>query len=444
MEFSPYFINHNLFIDSNIPVDFEDLYVGTNTNSGNGLIATSLAKILGVETYPGGIQNIFTCRKEHVDFAYVNKNYSHAILILQDHIGEQWNHLPWARMQGVLEALDLPLIVFSLGSCGVDKTPEVIANEISTPAKNFFGYLSRKAVSIGIRGTVTGQVMDLLGISNYQVVGCPTYFESGRDRVVERPTLTPESMVVGAGLFTSNTIEPVRYVLQSEVELLKALIDIAPITPQDASTFMDVPWPDYAPKFLDALAHDRVNFFTDPTEWSELFDESVALTVGTRVHGSIVSLNKGRPSLVTAGDVRAEEMCRLFQIPHYPGAYLADVPLDELAEMADPTGLNAAYPQLYDNFRAWLVDTCHLPIPEKPLESIDWNIYRAALLPGPVAAERLRGAYASSITADVVARHEELLAHSADVENTLAALYQSPSWRMTKPLRWILDKLRRQ
>lgn len=443
VSFSPYFINHNLLIEPDVPADFEDLYVGMNTNSGNGLIATSLAKILGVETFTGGIKNIFVCQKEHIDFTYVNENYSHAVLILQDHIGEQWNHLPWARMQSVLEALDLPLIVFSLGCCGVSKTPEAVASEICMEARQFFGFLSRKAVSIGVRGTFTAQVMDLLGGQNHQVVGCPTYFECGPDRVVKRPEITDESKVVGSGLFTSNTVQSVDYVLQSEVELLKALIDIAPITQQDANAFMTVPWANYAPRLLSALGEDRVKFFSDPDDWRDYFDETVALTVGTRVHGGIVSLNKGRPCIVTAGDVRAEEMCRLFQIPHYPGTYLADASLAELIEMADPTALNAAYPGLYDNFRSWLLDTCCLPIPEKPLASIDWKIYRATLLPGPVAAERIRGAYFSAPDEDMPARHEELVAHSANIERTLAELYQSRSWRLTKPLRWVLNKVRR-
>lgn len=327
--------------------------------------------------------------------------------------------------------------------------------------------------------------MELLGIRNYQVVGCPTYFEAGRDRMVERPELTAESAVVGAGLFTSNTIENVHYVLQSEAELLRALIDVAPITKQDLNSFMAVPWPDYASNFLNARTCDRVRFFTDPAEWRDYFDASVALTVGTRVHGSIVSLNKGRPALVTAGDVRAEEMCRLFQIPHRPGAYLADASLAELADMADPTALNAAYPELYDNFTSWLVNVCGLPVPEKPLALIDWRVYRAALLPGPMAAERLRGAFAAneserlslnlstamseiqrlsldlstasseiqrlsldlsmaddrqmdlSATLDrLSAQHEGLSVHASDIEHRLALLHQSWSWRLTKPLRW--------
>ncbi|MDH1630678.1 polysaccharide pyruvyl transferase family protein [Pseudomonas mosselii] len=418
MEFLPFFINHNLFIEPDTPENFEDLYTGINTNSGNGLIATSLAKILGVRTYTGGIRNIFLCHKDDVNFEHINEKYSHAILIFEDHIGEQWNHLPWTRMQGVLEALDLPLIVFSLGCCGVNKTPDRVVSEISMEARNFFAFLSRKAVSIGVRGTFTGQVMELLGIRNYQVVGCPTYFEAGRDRVVERPRPTAESAVVGVGLFTSNTIENVHHVLQSEVELLRALIDVAPITQQDSNSFMAVPWPNYASKFLNALACDRVRFFTDPAEWRDYFDESVALTVGTRVHGSIVSLNKGRPALVTAGDVRAEEMCRLFQIPHLPGAYLADASPAELADMADPTALNAAYPELYDSFISWLVNVCGLPVPEKPLEFIDWRVYRAALLPGPVAAERLRGASAASevqrLSLDLSTATSEIQRFSAD------------------------------
>lgn len=158
-------------------------------------------------------------------------------------------------------------------------------------------------------------------------------------------------------------------------------------------------------------------------------------------------------------------MCRLFQIPHFPGTYLADASPAELADIAGPTALNAAYTGLYDRFRSWLVDNCCLPVPEKPLEFIDWKIYRPPSLPGPVPAERLRGAYAASeasrlslglriaedrqkdISATVdslLAQHEDLLAQCAAAELRLVELYHSPSWRLTKLIRWILGVSRKQ
>lgn len=473
MNFSPYFIDHNLFFESDRPKGFDDLYSGLNTNSGNGLITTSLAKILGLSEFPGGIQNFFTCREASVDFEYVNSSYSHALLVLEDHLGGQWNFLEWSRMQAILEKIDLPLIVFSLGSCGFHKTPEQIACEICEEARNFFRYLSGRAVSMGVRGKTSAKVLDILGASNYQVVGCPTYFEAGPGRWVVTPKVTADSKVVANGWFVSNTLNNVHYVLQSEIELLRALIDLAPYPQADAIAFMETAWPNLPEKTLEALEVDRVRFYTNPLEWADFFDDSVALTVGTRMHGGIVSINRCRPTIVTNPDVRAAEMCALFKIPLYPGVNLSNASPGELAEMADPSDLNFAYGELYENFRSWLIDTCHLPVPPEPLATLAWDIHQVKMLPGPIVAERIRGA-ATAARAKVGQFQfdlEQCEKQKAEAQDQLAALrqsyqavlselvtvqsqheggqvklnamQQSRSWRITAPLRRIGACLRR-
>jgi hypothetical protein len=385
--------------------------------------------------------------------------------VLEDHLGAQWNFIKWRRMQSILEKIRLPLIVFSLGCCGYYKAPIDIANEISEESKNFFLYLSDRAISIGIRGKTTAKVLDLLGVKNYQVVGCPTYFEAGPDRLVAAPSIAVDSKVVATGWFSSNTLTNVHYVLQGEPELLRGLIDLGAYPQADAASFMGVPWPNLPGKILHALDNDRVRFYTDPQKWAGFFDDSVALTVGSRMHGGIVSINKGRPTIVTNGDVRATEMCALFKIPHYPEADFFDSSPSDLADRADPTELNLAYGDLYQTFRSWLIDVCKLPVPSEPLTTLEWAIHQVKMLPGPIVAERIRGAASAARSesfqhnleqcnaqqVETLARlaalqqnHEAaLLEHaliksrSVDLGATLSAMEQSKSWRITAPLRRI-------
>lgn len=472
MNFFPYFIDHNLFFESDKPKSFEELYSGLNTNSGNGLITTCLAKILGLDQFTGGIQNFFTCREESIDFDHVNGSYSHAFLVLEDHLGGQWNSLEWSRMQAILEKIDLPLIVFSLGSCGFFKTPDQIASEICEEARNFFRYLSGRAISVGVRGKTSAKVLDILGAKNYQVVGCPTYFEAGPGRRVVAPKVTANSKVAANGWFVSNTLKNVHYVLQSEIELLRAFIDLAPYPQSDAIAFMNTAWPNLPEKTLEALEADRVRFYTNPLEWADFFDDSVALTVGTRMHGGIVSINRSRPTIVTNPDVRAAEMCAFFKIPLYPGVNLSDASPSQLAEMADPSDLNFAYGELYENFRSWLIDTCDLPVPPEPLRTLAWDIHQVKMVPGPIVAERIRGAAISAKTkvdqfqfnlgqlesqkADaldqlaalqqryhtVLREHAAMQSEHVACEAKLNAIQQSRSWRITAPLRRIGTCLR--
>jgi polysaccharide pyruvyl transferase WcaK-like protein len=52
------------------------------------------------------------------------------------------------------------------------------------------------------------------------------------------------------------------------------------------------------------------------------------LTISTRVHASIISLNNGCLAICENGDSRAKEMCELFKIPHtsnYPNKNIYEI-----------------------------------------------------------------------------------------------------------------------
>ncbi|WP_158601922.1 polysaccharide pyruvyl transferase family protein [Pararobbsia silviterrae] len=389
MKFNPFFVNHNLSLEAGDRVGVREIYDDINTNSGNCYISYAVSKLLSLKDCPDGIVNVFKANPDEIDFDAINRNHSHAFFMFQDHLGGQWNAVDWTRLRAIVERIEIPCVVFSLGVSGISRDPAVIVAGMSPDAIAFFQTLAAKSISIGVRGHITAGVLDRLGIRNYAVVGCPTFFESGPQRVVEHRPLTRDSKVAGLGLFSSDFLTNIHYVLQSELGIIRALMDDSKLSAADLSGFNHETWPNFQASFLNALDHDRVHFFLDVERWRDFFDD-VALAIGVRMHGAIVALNKGCPAIVAAGDVRAYEMCTLFGIPHYTNTSLHDKTPEQLVAMANPDAMNQAYPALYAKFDAWLFDTCGLPRRTTAIQAPPFKYTNMRFFPGHIAADRVR------------------------------------------------------
>ncbi|MBR4592404.1 MAG: hypothetical protein IKO35_04265, partial [Elusimicrobiaceae bacterium] len=79
-----------------------------------------------------------------------------------------------------------------------------------------------------------------------------------------------------------------------------------------------------------------------------------AFSLFGRMHGGILALNSGVPAVVVNTDLRAREMCRLFNIPHRPGLTPTRADWRAVYEETDFEPTNKCYPALYTRFMQWL------------------------------------------------------------------------------------------
>ncbi len=382
----PFFLNHNLSLRG-VVASLDEALSDINGNTGNSYIAYAVARALSLTDPPHGIANIFQCDPTSIDFDLVNREYTHAFLILQDHLGPSWNSVNWPSLSGIIKRIKIPLVVFSLGMrAALDWSVKDVVEGLSPAAADFFRLLDRQAVSIGIRGSITAEVLSRMGIKNFAIVGCPTYFEAGPGRRVEKAVFSDDLRIGALGGFANQYAHDPIFVLQSEEAILQALLGKRPLRPDEirhlASTY-----PDYTKSLVAAAREGRTRFFIDIPSWKRFVTESIDLGAGTRMHGSTLCLNVGRPVIVTAGDFRAREMCALFGIPHYDAAGLTYTPLTELVDMAAVDELNARYDALYDGFTGWLVACGLTPTPAE-LE-MAWAWTGLSQIEGPQPEQQL-------------------------------------------------------
>jgi hypothetical protein len=328
-----------------------------NFNTGNSYIAYSVLKnLFGSERVAADLPAINNIWEDSLagQAERINDGHDRVLLFLQDQIRADNSFEKWEKLNSFVEKIDVPLVVFSLGANSFTGWDAELHSKLNPGLVRFLHLLADRTVSLGIRGAFTAEVLTKLGIRNFQITGCPSYFECGRGRRVFKPKWEPNRKVLATGLFSTADAAELHYVLQSEPVLLKALFNgVRELTPTDTE-LLDASYPGYRESVTKALRDERVSLFFDPSRWKAFIARKFSYAIGTRLHGSIIALNAGIPALVTNGDMRAREVTEYLGIPLCPGICGCDFSLRELYEEMDIDAMNARYDSVFDDYCAWL------------------------------------------------------------------------------------------
>ncbi|MBS4759862.1 MAG: polysaccharide pyruvyl transferase family protein [Clostridium sp.] len=343
----PFFINSNIWLKEFEYHSVEDILTPIAGNTGNSYITYAIIK-----TLTGGlidinhIQNIYTYdfSNQDKDIDIINNECTHVFLILQDQIriSESYGQkLPYEKIINFIKKLNKNVIIAGLGSncfTGFDKefykklNPELVV---------FLQKLSDYSEMIGIRGEFTQEVLSKLGIHNTMVIGCPSFFENGKNRIIKKKTFSTEFNFLQTSKNLTRNFNSFYTVLQDFQE--KNII--AKLALEDYTT----------PLFFKdeaKIKEDKFAIFVDIESWKN-FVSQFDFAFGYRLHGTILALNAGVPALCCNHDSRATEMCAFLKIPQF--THLDDrTNLEQYYEMTDMDTLNKAYPKLYENYKDFL------------------------------------------------------------------------------------------
>uniref|UniRef100_UPI0026086F7E polysaccharide pyruvyl transferase family protein n=1 Tax=uncultured Brachyspira sp. TaxID=221953 RepID=UPI0026086F7E len=344
--FNPFFINANLVINNDDIRNIEAFRKAVYHNIGNSYITYAFMKLVCGGVYDAKrINNIYDYDyNNESDIDYINNECTHVIFILQDHIRAYALEFPMYLLD-FLKKINKPIITISLGSNNY-VNGEYDNNFISRLSREkiyFLKELSNLTNAIGVRGYRTVEVLNKLGINNVEAVGCPSYYVRGRNRIVEKKNYDDFKLALGGRLFNTN-IENISYILQDELPIIELLY--FKNHQLSYSFHYDI---DYI-----ALSNKRYVSFSSMEDW-ENYLNNFTMYLGWRMHGAIVALNSGIPSIVINPDSRAAEMCELFKIPYMP--HILKRPLIDakwLYDYIDLGPMNIEYNKLYDNFISWL------------------------------------------------------------------------------------------
>ncbi len=338
-------------------------------NIGDAFVFDSSLKLLNFET-------LDTLPIDHVDPAMIdrlNTEYDYVFLRGSNYVHAE---MDWAQAPDVLRRLKIPVIAFGIGA----QAPVSGKLELSEDSKTVLKLIADSTASLGVRGTYSAEVLNDLGIRNVRIIGCPTAFRNNNPGLAIR--LPPLDQVKTAGVTLRREVsktyaQDIQRYLTFHRDLVKAMADrfevtlmsqgeaeekkLALGTPEQKAAAMaalkDNAWATswYLDEQVEGLYRNRM-FYSDVVADYERLVRGLDLVLGYRLHGNLMALANGTPSIYFTYDSRTVEFADTFKIPSVDVFSGQDFRLEEYWDQSRFDRFNAAYAQVYGQMRDFLVE----------------------------------------------------------------------------------------
>jgi hypothetical protein len=332
----------------------------TGGNTGNQIIAHAL---LGQINY----QDI--AWDYGVDPHEVNERFDMFVIAAANFLFPSFD---FGGMADYIEKADLPVAIVGLGAQARSYNPDI---KLLPGTERFLKVVAERAVSIGVRGPFTQQVLDRRGIHNVTVTGCPSYYMRGAPVVelakpdfgkVRKISVNASRDVIVHAFDPVKMLEIVReiyregiawdadFIAQSENAEIR-LADHPP--PESATSALDEICGFLRGAADDAKVRDwagrHMRVFFRVTDWIDAV-RGYDFVFGNRFHGNMVALQHGVPACVVCHDSRTEEMCQFLALPFVNIVDLASIQVQALYDIVDTAALNQRYETLYPQYVEFL------------------------------------------------------------------------------------------
>jgi hypothetical protein len=249
-----------------------------------------------------------------------------------NHLNPEWD---FGDLADAIDAFDGPVLVFGLGAQAQRESDEVV---LRPGTVRLLQALSAHCSSLFVRGPFTAGVCARYGAHRVTIAGCPSITlnpdpnlgagiearigAQARRLSCAGAALKGENQAIEAALFARICARPgSSLILQCPAELidLAASPDTATAATLDRARAFFAP--DSTPEAFGADFARVARCFGDADAWiARLRADAVDYTINTRIHGTILALMAGIPSLAIGHDSRIRELCAVMAIPCRSGA----------------------------------------------------------------------------------------------------------------------------
>jgi len=301
-------------------------------------------------------------REEDVD--RLREEFDYVVLRGSNYIHSEMN---WECAEAVLKRLGLPVLAFGIGA----QAPVDGRIELSESTKNVLRLISDSTESVGVRGAYTAQVLSDLGIRNARIIGCPTAFRKNDPEL--KISLPKVDEVRKIGLTIRREVSPayardIRQYLtfhrnliksfagrfettlfaQGEIEEKKLVLGTQDQKEEAISSLKDNSWVSqwYMDEDVERLYRTRL-FYSDVVADYDAAVSACDLVLGYRLHGNLMALANGIPSIYFTYDSRTREFADTFKIPSFDVFSDKVFRLSDFWDQSSFDGFNGAYRQVF-------------------------------------------------------------------------------------------------
>ncbi len=309
-------IGNSGHIDGSYNMSTKELSIRSGNNSGN------LVFQYAVSHHIVSPKHYFTWNTEP---ALVKELCDVIVFPAANQINPRYN---WEKQADFIEKVNLPCVVVGLGAQASELDTNI---ELQQGTLKWLKAIASRSHCIGVRGEYTADVLAKLGVKNTVVIGCPSNFinpNPSLGELIERKLrVEPRNLVINE----SAGREQLKFIERKLVDWLclyggnyicqspENMIALA----RKRFDEVDKSWIEKFHKYLlprvsyeEFLVFVKQHFqvFFSVNAWLE-FLSSMDLSIGTRMHGNLLSIQSATPGICIYHDSRTQELSRTTLIP---------------------------------------------------------------------------------------------------------------------------------
>lgn len=274
----------------------------------------------------------------------IRDNIKNSVLVLPVSNNFSINETDFSKTFYKLARYDLKIVLVGLGvQCGEMDTPRKFVNTVPERKKRLLKTFAERCVSIGVRGEFTAQCMEYIGIHNYRIIGCPSFYSSSiveNNQRFEKANIRKVCLNFTGGKRMEHKL--LELVLKSGVDskvVMQGIRDLPQIVLEKrklTNNLLNSCFPDNNLEngIMEDFWNNNAKIFWSIDSWEEfLAQECFSFCVGSRLHGNMLAFLNNIPSLWITHDSRTEEITELLKLPHINSKSMAKIKyIEELAE----------------------------------------------------------------------------------------------------------------
>lgn len=218
-------------------------------------------------------------------------------------------------------------------------TPQKLVPHLSKELIASLRKLSEQSVTIGVRGELTAETLRLLGIFNYRIIGCPSFYEPYRKnkQFSINDNLNSDRYAFNIAHHRGDKIinlsykENASWIMQSVYELPGTLYGREI---EERHVLKNYPGIEMKCQELADFIRGNAHIFYTRDAWSDYLIHNISFVYGTRFHGNMMAFSNGIPALWIIHDERMAEMVKTMHLPYIRYENLARINcIEELREL---------------------------------------------------------------------------------------------------------------
>ena len=338
-------------------------------NIGDAFVFDSSLKLLNFDH----LDALEIANPNYADIDRINAEYDYVFLRGSNYIHQDMN---WENATEVLKRLKIPVVAWGIGA----QAPVKGKLELSEQSKLMLRLMADSTTSVGVRGAYSAQVLWDLGIKNVRIVGCPTAFRRNNPNLEIK--LRPLEQIKTAGVTLRREVSgtyardieqyltfhrdmvkdlasrfDVVLMAQGEVEEKKIVFGTAEQREEGIAELKANEWVRkwYLDDEMEKLHRERL-FYSDVVADYEALVQQKDMVLGYRLHGNLMALANGTPSVYFTYDSRTVEFAETYQIPNYDVFSGKKFSLEEYWDQSLFDKFNRAYRFMYREMCQFLVE----------------------------------------------------------------------------------------